>query len=257
MDTSQSDSSDYSCDKRRSKSDTNTYYTSSHFNTTDTHSDHSDSSDTNCDSSDSSDRSDSSDSSDRSEYIECDKSDCSNRSDDSCNRKKKKKKHRRRKSDCSYDCGIKYSETPIGVWNLVYSCEDVCTTTTGTMEWINQLMLNGDGTVTVYSAPDVGTNPYPCLLTPGIGVWNEHGERKIKMELTNIGYRCSDGAAQAYYRTHILLKLNRKGNKLRFRGESCPYDLKDPTMCTPLDHPSLCFSGHGTKVLEPKRTNVC
>lgn len=219
MDTtdSRSDSSDYSCDKRRGKSDTSTYYTSSQCDT-----------------------------SGKSSCSSRSKTDCSDYTNySSCDSKK------RRSSDCSsYDCGIKYSESPVGVWNFVYGCDTACTTT-GTMEWINQVMMNGDGTVTVYSAPDVGTNPYPCMLTPGLGVWKEHGDRKIKVELTNIAYRCGDGATQAYYRTHIVLKLNRKGTRLRFCGESCPYDISDPKMCTPVDAPSLCFSGHGTKVLQP------
>ena len=246
---SRSDSSDYSCDKRRSKTDTNTYYTSSQCDTTDrsgksTRSDRSGRSDR----SDQTDYTDYTDGCDKSDYTDCGRSDYTDYS--SCDRKKKK--HRRRKSDCSYDCGIKYSETPVGVWNFVYGCDTACTTD-GTMEWINQVLLNADGTITVYSAPDVGNNPYPCMLTPGIGVWKEHGDCKIKVEITNIAYRCADGASQAYYRTHMVLKLNRKGTRLRFCGESCPYDLKDPKMCTPVDQPSLCFNGHGVKVLEPKK----
>ena len=133
---------------------------------------------------------------------------------------------------------------------MVYSCDNACTTT-GTMEWLNQLMMNGDETASSYAAPDVGNNPFPCSLSPGLGVW-KHQDRKIRLDMTHIGYRCSDGNPQVYYRVHITMKLNSKGTKARFRGEACPYDISDPTMCCPADAPALCFQGHAVKVLEPR-----
>ena len=227
---SRSKSSDYSCDSK-----TDTYPLSSQSKTKD----HSKKS---C--YDDSYRSDRSYYSDYSDYDRSNYSD-RDRSYSNCD----KKKRCDRKSSYSYDCGLKYSKTPIGVWNMVYSCDNACTTT-GTMEWLNQLLLNGDETVTSFSAPDVGHNPFPCSLTPGVGIWKNR-DKKLKLELTHIGYRCSDGAAQAYYKVYITMKMNNKGTRARFRGEACPFDISDPTLCTPADHPSLCFSGCAVKVLEP------
>lgn len=153
-------------------------------------------------------------------------------------------------NSCDYNCGLKYSKTPIGVWNMIYSCDNACTTT-GTMEWLNQLLLNGDETATAYSAPDVGNNPFPCSLSTGVGVWR-HQDRKMKLEMTHIGYRCSDGNPQVYYRVRITMKLNHKGTRAKFRGEACPYDISDPTMCCPADASPICFEGYAVKVLEPK-----
>ena len=208
----QYDSQDYSSDKCSGKSDTHTYYTSSRCDTT------------NCN--------DTTDCNDRSTY------------------EKRRRRHRRRKSDCSYECGLKYADTPVGVWNLVYSCGNACTTT-GTMEWLNQLLLNADRTATNHAAPDIGTNPFPCSLSPGIGVWKTNGDKKLRLDLTHIGYRCSDGAAQVYYRVHIIMKMNKRGTRTRFCGEALAYDLMDPTMCTSLDIPPISFQGHGVKVLDP------
>lgn len=160
------------------------------------------------------------------------------------------RRHKRRDSDCSYDCGIKNAKTPVGVWNLVYSCDDACTTT-GTMAWINQLLLNGDKTLNSFTAPDLTNDPFPYLLTPGSGVWEIINERKYKLHITHIGYRSSDGCPQVYYKVRIVCKLNHKGTKLRFCGEAQSYDLCDPTMCTITDEASIYFSGHGAKVLEP------
>ena len=223
-----SDSSDYSCDKRSSKTDSHTYYTSSQ-----------------CDTSDRSGRSctDSSQSG-RSDDRSCDRSDS-----DSCDGKRK---HRRRKSDCSFDCGLKFSETLVGVWNLVYSCDNACTTT-GTLEWLNQLMLNGDNTLNIFIPPDVTNNPFGSLiLTTGAGVWKQVSDRKLKFEVVHIAYRSSDGCPQFYIKSHITFKLNRKRTRARFCGEACFLDLKDPSMCTPTDRAPVCFSGHATKVLEPR-----
>lgn len=175
---------------------------------------------------------------------EASRPDCNKSSDESCDRDESCTK-----DSCSYDCGLKYSSTPIGVWNMIFSCENACTTT-GTMEWINQLMLNGDETASSYSIPDVGHSPFPHLLSTGLGVW-KHNDRKIKLELSHIGYRHSDGNPQGYYRVKIIMKLNNKGTKARFRGEACLFDISDPTMCSPADSPALCFEGCGVKVLEP------
>ncbi len=259
-----SDSSDYSCDKRSSKTDSHTYYTSSQRDTSDRsgksctdssrsgrsdYTDHTDHTDRSCDRS--SDRScdrSSDRSRDRSSDRSCDRS-CDRSDSDSCDGKRK---HRRRKSDCKFDCGLKFSETLVGVWNLVYSCDNACTTT-GTMEWLNQLMLNGDNTLNIFIPPDVTNNPFGSLiLTTGAGVWKQVSDRKLKFEVAHIAYRTSDGCPQAYVKSHIIFKLNRKRTRARFCGEACFLDLKDPSMCTPTDRAPVCFSGHGTKVLEPR-----
>lgn len=217
-----SESSDYSCDSKSSKSNPCHITSSSNTGSHSGKSCYSDSSRPSC--------------SNYTSYSDCDRS-----SDESCDRKKCHKD--------SYDCGLKHSNTPVGVWNMIFSCDNACTTT-GTMEWINQLMMNGDETATSYPVPDVGNNPFPFLLTPGLGVWKHH-ERKIKMEFAHIGQRHSDGSPQVYYRVRITMKLNSKGTRSRFRGEACAFDISDPTMCCPADQPSLCFEGCAVKVLEP------
>jgi len=153
------------------------------------------------------------------------------------------------RNSCDDNCGLKHSVTPVGVWNLVYASENG-STTTGTVQWLNQLLLNGDETATTFAAPEIGNVPFPFMITNGVGVWKRR-DRKIKLELTNIGFRHSDGAVQVYYRIYIVMKTNDKGTRARFRGEACPFDISDPTMCTPADHPSICFQGCAVKVLEP------
>ncbi len=184
--------------------------------------------------------------SDYTTYSDCDRSsrDCDKTYDNSCENDSKSYKN-----SCSYDCGLKYSNTPVGVWNMLYSCEEACTTT-GTLEWINQFLLNADETVTSFSIPDVSKNPFPSILSTGLGVWKS-SDRKIRLELTHIGYRSSDGSPQTYYRIYIVMKLNTKRTKARFRGEACAFDITDPTMCTPADVAPVCFEGHAVKVLEP------
>jgi hypothetical protein len=120
------------------------------------------------------------------------------------------------------------------------------------MEWLNQLILNGDNTLNNFIPPDLTNNPFGKLLpTTGAGVWRKVGDRKLKMEVVHIAYRPSDGCPQAYVKIWITFKLNRKGTRARFCGEACILDLKDPTMCTPTDIAPICFTGHGFKVLEP------
>jgi hypothetical protein len=176
---------------------------------------------------------------------------CRESDDNSCDNSFEKENYSSR-NNCSYDCGLKYSNTPVGVWNMIYTADNVATTT-GTIEWINQFLLNGDETVNSFGAPDVGNNPIPHSLSSGLGIWKNH-ERKIKMELTHIGYLSSDGSPKVYYRIYITMKLNNKRTKARFRGEACSFDISDPTMCTPSDIPPLCFQGNAVKVLEPGYT---
>jgi hypothetical protein len=157
-----------------------------------------------------------------------------------------------KETDCyTNECGLSESKTPVGVWNFVYCC-DTTTTTDGCMEWINQVLLNGDKTFNSFGAPDVCTMPLPCQVTPALGVWDMISERKIQLDSINIGYRNGDGATKYYVKTRMILKLNSKGTRMRFCGESRTYDIKDPRACIRTDIPALCFSGHGVKVLEPK-----
>lgn len=156
-----------------------------------------------------------------------------------------------RYDSCYDDCGLRSSCTPVGVWNLVYSCDNACTTT-GNMEWLNQLVLNGDKTLNLFSVPDLVNNPFPCILTPGAGVWEMVRERKYKLEVAHIGYRTSNGAPSAYYKVWITMKFNRKGTKAKFCGRAQAFDLSDPKMCCPTDADPICFTGYACKILEPK-----
>lgn len=185
------------------------------------------------------------------DYTYTDTRDCYDYNNDSCESKRRKnRKH------CDDDCGLKYSHTPVGVWNLVFQYETMTTgtaTTASTLERPTQLLLNADGTFTNHSTPDLKNNPFMELLSTGVGVWHEEGDRKLKLEATHIGYKASDGSPVVYYKVHITMKLNRKHTKARFCGHAAPKDLKDPTLCTSTTGPVVCFSGSGYKVLEPKK----
>ena len=168
----------------------------------------------------------------------CDSRSCDSRSYDS--------------RDCGRDCGLKESKTPVGVWNLVYTCDNACTTT-GSMEWLNQLLLNGDKTLNNFIPPDVCNNPFNGVLpTTGSGVWEMVGPRKFKLEIVHIAYRVSDGCAQAYVKVKLVMKLSRRGTRARFCGNARIFDLCDPKMCYPADADPIYFTGHGAKVLEPR-----
>lgn len=219
-DSSDSRSDDSGCEN---KSEESSYQTNSTY-TAETRTD-------NCDTN----RTDTRETRDTRDRSDCDSTrDCDTRSD----------------RDCESECGVKDSKTPVGVWNLIYFC-DTNTTLDGTLEWIKQLVLHGDHTFATYGPPDVVTTPLPCQLTPGVGVWELVGNRKIKLDGAHIGYMSQDGSPRCFVRSHILCKLNRRGNRLRFCGESRGYDLKDLKMCTRNDEAALCFSGHGVKLLEP------
>jgi len=175
-----------------------------------------------------------------SKYTECSRSDSCERTCDTDRR------------SCDYDCGIKESTTPVGVWNLVFNCSNACTTT-GSMEWINQIILNGDKTLNMFFPPDMTNNPFTNLcLIPGSGVWELDQSRKFKINVVTIAFRPSDGAPQAYVKIHLTLKLNRTGTRAKFCGEAKLFDLCDPKMCYPTDAEPICFTGCGAKVLEPK-----
>ena len=174
--------------------------------------------------------------------------DCHRYSDDSCDGKKKRQ-HRR---NCDDECGLKHSNTPVGVWNLVFQFETT-TNASSTLDRPTQLLLHADGTFTNHSTPDLKNNPFNELLSPGIGVWHEIGGRKLKLESTNIGYKASDGSPMVYYKNHITMKLNRRGTKSHFWGEAVPKDLTDPCLCTDTSGAVVCFSGCGCKVLEPRK----
>lgn len=172
-------------------------------------------------------------------------------SNDSCDGKRRR--HRRQ---CSDDC-IKHSDTPVGVWNLIFQYENVTTTATTTtdttLERPSQLLMNEGGTFSNHSSPDLNNNPFGDLLTTGVGVWHAVGERKLKLEATHIAYKASNGSPTTYYKVYIIMKLNRRGTKSRFYGQAVPKDLIDTVLCTDSSLPVICFNGCGYKVLEPKR----
>jgi len=172
-------------------------------------------------------------------------------SDESC-----RSKSRSSYDHCYDDCRLEYSHTPIGVWNLVFQYETNTsnnTTTTMEMERPSQLLLNGDCTFTNNSTPDLKNNPFGVLLSTGVGVWQQTGDRKLKLEATHIGYKASDGSPTVYYKVYITMKLNRKRTKVRFCGQAVPKNLDDPSLCTETDGAIICFGGHGYKVLEPNK----
>jgi hypothetical protein len=158
---------------------------------------------------------------------------------------------RYRKSDSCDDCELKCAATPIGIWNLQYNSASALTTT-GTLQWVSQLVLNGDKTLNLFSAPDLICSPYPYILTPGAGVWDIVNDKKYKVHVTHIGYRPSDGCTEVFYKTELTFKLNNKGTRLRFCGCSQSYHVTDLTMCSPTSEDPLYFDGCGTKVMEPK-----
>lgn len=163
--------------------------------------------------------------------------------------------------DCSDDCGLKHSTTPVGVWNLIFEYEPVTsstssntasTTTSTTLIRPTQLLVNVGGTFSNTSTPDLKNNPIMELLSTGVGVWRETGERKLKLVGTNIAYKASDGSPVSYYKFEILMKLNRSGTKALFCGHAVPKDLSDPKLCTDLTNGiTAYFSGRGYKVLQP------
>ena len=176
--------------------------------------------------------------------------DCSDRSDDS---RFKRKKHR---NHCKDDCELKHSNTPVGVWNMIFQYEIMGSTTDTTLDRPIQLLLNAGGTYTGNSTPDLKNNPFGLLLSTGVGVWHEEGERKLKLEGTNIGYKASDGSPSVYYKVHIIMKLNRRRTKSRFCGQAVPKNIDDPSLCTDTNGTVVSFSGHGYKVLEPLRYKI-
>ncbi len=213
-------------------------------------------------------------------------------------------------------CGIKHSNTPVGVWNLLYyydtnlpmnnttssivggsttmnNCNTNCRSTDHTnchsmnynnmnynnmnnttynnmnqtmnqtmnntmnmnqtmnLERPSQLLLNAGGTFINAATPDLNNNPFGALLSLGMGVWREMGNRKLRLDESHIAYRASNGAPTVYYRVQIIMKLSRSGTKARFHGRAIPKNLDDPTLCSDTDGTTFCFSGHGYKVLEP------
>lgn len=161
--------------------------------------------------------------------------------------------------DCKDDCGLKHSNTPVGVWNLIFEYEPVTsgsatstTSTTTTLIRPTQLLVNAGGTFSNTSTPDLKNNHIMELLSTGVGVWRETGERKLKLVGTNIAYKASDGSPVSYYRFEILMKLNRSGTKALFCGHAVPKDLSDPKLCTDVTNAvTAYFSGRGYKILEP------
>ena len=116
-----------------------------------------------------------------------------------------------------------------------------------------QLLLNAGGTFINATTPDLNNNPFGALLSLGMGVWREMGNRKLRLDETHIAYRASNGAPTVYYRVEIIMKLSRSGTKARFHGRAIPKNLDDPTLCSDTDGTTFCFSGCGYKVLEPHR----
>lgn len=168
--------------------------------------------------------------------------------------------HRRRR------CGLRFSNTPVGVWNLLYqyditspsmvttsSTTTVSGTTGTTVERPTQLLLNEGGTFINATTPDLNNNPFGALLSLGMGVWREIDNRKLRLDETHVAFRASNGSPTVYYRVEIIMKLSRSGTQARFFGRAVPKDITDPTLCTDTDGQTFCFSGCGYKVLEPNR----
>ena len=93
------------------------------------------------------------------------------------------------------------------------------------------------------------------LLTPGVGVWKLHGDNKIRLQGTHIGYKLQNGNPEVYYSVHIKSKVHRHGTRMSFHGEAIPHDIKDPTLCTPASEAfkTVCFTGCGVKLLNPPK----
>lgn len=200
---------------------------------------------------------------DTTEFTYTDTRDHTYGSDDSYSRNSRNTRHsgkrcHRRSDSCERRCGLECSDTPVGVWNMVFEYDPSTastTTTTATTTMIDrptQLLLNEGGTFTNYSAPDLTNTPFgPNHLTTGVGVWNKHGERKLKLEGTHIAFKTSDGSPQLYYLVHIKMKLNHRGTKAIVEGRAVPKDLSDPKLCTDSTMSDVYFTGYGYKVLEP------
>ena len=119
-----------------------------------------------------------------------------------------------------------------------------------------QLLLNAGGTLVNVTTPDLNNNPFGALLSTGLGVWREIGDRKIRLDETHIAYRTTNGAPTVYYKVKIIMKLNSKGTRARFFGQATPKDITDPNLCTDSNNNavSFCFSGCAYKVLEPRNS---
>ena len=125
------------------------------------------------------------------------------------------------------------------------------TTSRTTEEVPVQLLLQEGGTFSNFTSPDLTNNPFTVLLTPGVGVWEMDGERKLKLKGTHIGYKPSDGKPESYLKFLIHMKLSKRATKVRFCGEVVEFDISDPSLCCRTDKCPICFTGFGFKVLEP------
>ena len=154
-------------------------------------------------------------------------------------------------SSCVSSCGLNYSDTLVGVWNFIYQYESQVASSETTIDRPSQLLFNLGGTFSSNSTPDLKNNPFGSLLSTGVGVWKQVGERRYKLEETHIGYRASDGAPSVYFLVHITMKLSKRGTKARICGRAVPKDISDPTLCTDTNGSTFNFTGHGYKILQP------
>lgn len=156
---------------------------------------------------------------------------------------------------CESNCNLKCSETLVGVWNFIYQYETLagsnntdCNVTT--IDRPSQLLFNVGGTFSSNSTPDLKNNPFGSLLSTGVGVWKQTGERRYKLEETHIGYRASDGAPSFYFKVSIRMKVSRRGTKAKFCGRSVQLSISNDQLCDETGK-TFDFSGFGFKILEP------
>ena len=139
------------------------------------------------------------------------------------------------------------STSPIGVWNLSTDYHEK------TIEKRpSQLVLNADGTFNIFSAPDIGNNPFHHLLTPIVGIWESINDRKIKLKGSCIGYRQEDGNPEVYYSFHINMKLNNCKSQAKYCGKAY-YDSMDDTRSCHTTSETFMFEGCGYQILESKQ----
>lgn len=156
---------------------------------------------------------------------------------------------------CQTDCNLKFSDTLVGVWNFIYQYEILSSSENTdsnvmTMDRPSQLLFNVGGTFSSNSTPDLRNNPFGSLLSTGVGVWTEIGERRYKLEETHIGYRPSDGTPSFYFKVCIKMKVSRRGNKARFSGRSIQLSISNDELCEETGK-YFDFTGFGFKILEP------
>lgn len=155
---------------------------------------------------------------------------------------------------CDSGCQIRFSDSLVGVWNFIYQYDTGITGATGpiTIDRPSQMLFNEGGTFSSNSTPDLRNNPFGFLLSTGVGIWKQTGERRYKLEEVHIGYRASDGNPSVYFKVNIRMKVSKKGTKALFCGYARSLDISDPTLCSETNRAEFAFNGFGYKVLQPK-----